>query len=113
MRKLLTRLLAHLAPRWFRRKKYEGLRIVERASEVPEDTGSLIFLVQRNGSPLWAILDCPCRTGHRLSVNLRQSEEPFWTVRQEGHLVTLHPSLWYKDQCRSHFWITRNKVKWV
>jgi hypothetical protein len=86
---------------------------VERVSEVPQDTGSEIFIVQRNGNPLWAILDCPCRTGHRLSVNLRPSEKPYWTVREEGHLVTINPSLWYKDKCRSHFWITQNQVRWV
>jgi Family of unknown function (DUF6527) len=111
--KWITAFIARLAPRLLRRRRYSGLRVVERVSDVPEDTGSFIYLVQRNDRPQWAILDCPCRTGHRLSVNLRLNEQPHWSVRQEGQLVTVHPSLWYKDQCCSHFWITRNEVRWV
>jgi Family of unknown function (DUF6527) len=113
MMKWFCGLLARLAPRWFKRKRYTGIRVLERVSEVPEDTDSLIFIVRRNGNPLWAVLDCPCRRGHRLSVNLRVNDNPHWTIREEGPFVTIHPSLWYKDECRSHFWITKNEVKWV
>jgi hypothetical protein len=113
MLKRVTTFLARRAPRLFRRRRYSGLRVVQRVSEVPDNTGSVIYLVQRNDTLLWAIFDCPCRTGHRLSVTLRAGDHPHWTLRQEGNLATMYPSLWYHDHCHSHFWITRNQVRWL
>jgi hypothetical protein len=113
MLKRITAFLARRAPNIFRRRRYSGLRVVKRMSDVPAETGSLIYLVERNGRRLWAVLECPCRLGHRLSVSLQASDNPHWTLKSKGNLATIHPSLWYRDQCRSHFWITRNQVKWA
>lgn len=113
MLKRITAFLARRAPNLFRRRQYFGLRVVERMSDVPAETGSLIYLVERNAKPLWAVLECPCRMGHGLSVNLQTSDNPHWTLKGEGNLATVHPSLWYHDLCHSHFWISRNRVKWV
>ena len=109
----VRRVLAQLAPRFFRRRRFDGFRLVERMSDVPEHTGAYIYVVRRNGNMLWAILDCPCCTGHRLSVNLRTTERPHWTVIMKGRAITINPSLWYHDQCRSHFFVRNNRVDWV
>ena len=113
MRKRVTRFFARLAPRLLRRRRFDGVRVVERVSDVPDETGGLIYLVKRNGDLLWAILDCPCRQGHRLTVDLHTNHDPYWTVKREGSAISFRPSLWYHDRCRSHFWITRNSVRWV
>ena len=111
--KRLARLIVRIMPRLLRRRRFTGARIVERVSEIPSQTGALIYVVERNGNPQWAVFDCPCRTGHRLSVNLRATDYPHWTLKRERDFVTLSPSLWYRDQCHSHFWIKQNRVKWV
>ena len=36
-----------------------------------------VVLVGAPGSATWAAFDCPCRTGHRLMVNLEQEPTPF------------------------------------
>ncbi|WP_371815099.1 DUF6527 family protein [Bradyrhizobium sp. CCBAU 51753] len=38
---------------------------------------------------------------------------PRWDARvdQRGH-VTLHPSVWLKQGCRSHFWLRDGRVIW-
>jgi hypothetical protein len=113
MKKPIIRFFARLAPRLLRRRRFADVRVVERVSDVPDETGNLIYLVERGGNLRWAILDCPCRQGHLLSVDLNPTHDPHWTVRREDLAVSLYPSLWYRDQCRSHFLITRNMVKWV
>lgn len=113
---MLKRLITFLAKRarWlFRRQRYAGVRIVEKMSDVPAETGSFIYLVERNGRRLWVVLECPCRTGHKISVSLQESDRPHWKVTTNGELATIQPSLCLNDGCRSHFWITRNEVNWV
>jgi hypothetical protein len=63
MMKRLKEYLVRKARNIFRRKKCTGIRVVERVSDVPENTKGLIYIVQREGIQQWAILDCPCRTG--------------------------------------------------
>src|SRR2546427_8633681 len=101
--KWIKSVVARAAPRLARRRKYTGLLVVERVSEIPNDTGEKIFIVARNDKLLWAVFDCPCRTGHRFTVNLNINEEPRWTLEPDGNFATLTPSLWYGGRCRSHF----------
>jgi Family of unknown function (DUF6527) len=82
----------------------EIARIVRRGHPVAEMKGT---------RPTWLRLLCPCRCGEILRVNLMQSEYPVWsmTIDASGHL-TLVPSLDVLG-CRSHFWVTRGRVRWV
>lgn len=109
----MVEFLARKAPQVFRRSRYSGVRIVDRVSDIPKKTDSSIFLVERDGRYQWAVFDCPCRTGHRLTVSLRKTEQPHWAANCQGSKVSLYPSLWLGDNCRSHFWIRDNKVNWV
>ncbi|WP_375692081.1 DUF6527 family protein [Pseudooceanicola sp. LIPI14-2-Ac024] len=46
-------------------------------------------------------------------MNLLQDERPCWRVtRHKDGLVSLHPSVWRKKDCGSHFWFKRGRVKW-
>lgn len=39
---------------------------------------------------------------------------PEWQLRWDGDTVTLHPSIGnWQFPCRSHYWITRNRVEWA
>ena len=109
----MVRFLARKAPQFFRRSRYKGVKVVERMSDVPSKLGGSIFLVERAGNKQWAVLECPCRTGHRLTITLREGDDPHWVANQRDKNISLHPSLWLTEECSSHFWIRDNKVTWV
>jgi hypothetical protein len=113
VKKKLFSFLARKAAEILRRSRYSGVKTVERMSEVPDKTGSFIFIVERGGHAQWAVFDCPCRRGHRLTVSLRKSDHPHWSIRWRGEKLSLSPSLWLTNDCKSHFWIRDNKVTWV
>jgi hypothetical protein len=113
MIKQVRAFLARRAPRVFRRRQFSGVEIVERVSDVPDDTKASIFLVQRSGTFQWAVFDCPCCAGHRITVTLRKSDDPHWTATRLGKKVSFYPSLWFHEGCKSHFWIKNNHISWV
>ncbi|WP_420408134.1 DUF6527 family protein [Hoeflea sp.] len=72
-----------------------------------------IFLARDDGDD-WAVaLRCPCGCGDRLELLLIPEARPRWSVRLEASgYPTLHPSIWRKTGCRSHFWIRDGRIKW-
>ena len=61
----------------------------------------------------WLVMECPCGTGHRLSVNLATHAQPRWTVTETGGGVSVTPSLDVKQPSRRcHFWIREGRVRW-
>lgn len=73
-----------------------------------------IYLVEEDGYREQAALLCPCGCGHVIQLNLLTDERPCWTATTHADgTVSLHPSVWGKKGCRSHFWIRRGKVQWV
>lgn len=76
---------------------------------------SAVLIAENLDRPQWLSLDCPCRRGHRLLINLSTAREPRWTLRQDRrNRVTLHPSVdSHSDLGRCHLWIRRGAVRWV
>ena len=63
-----------LSTRW---RKWRVVGQVGQADEIPKklpDKG--VFLVGPSENSTWAAFDCPCKTGHRLMVNLGQNPLP-------------------------------------
>ena len=61
----------------------------------------------------WAVFDCPCRTEHRLLLNLHKSRRPLWRITSRKPL-SIFPSIdniTAKRRC--HFTIHTGKVTWV
>lgn len=97
-----------------RRRKYEGVKIVSSRAEIPELTGDYLYVVGEAPSFKWVVLDCPCRSGHRIDVNLMSRSYPNWDLSIRGGQATLYPSLDVSDcPIQSHFWLDRNKIHWV
>lgn len=71
------------------------------------------IMVVYKGKPLWALFRCPCGCRHVISLSLQQIHRPHWKVRKtsEGR-ATVHPSVWQKKGCCSHFWIRDGRVYW-
>lgn len=90
-----------------------GVRFVE-GDELPANLEPRCLTVAREDGTLWSAgMICPCGCGRRLEVMLLEGVKPRWSlsVDQRG-LPSLHPSVWVKDGCRSHFWLRDGVVHW-
>jgi hypothetical protein len=96
-----------------RRRRVARVVWVGSMSEVPRRLGGDLYIVA-GIKPKWAVLECPCRCGDRIDVNLMQSRRPCWAVTMTGKEITLNPSLWMPtEKCGSHFLIRKNQIAWV
>jgi hypothetical protein len=74
----------------------------------------VLYLVEDDGVTEQAAMMCPCGCNNILHMNLLPDERPCWQVAQHSDgTATLHPSVWRKKDCGSHFWFKRGKVQWV
>ena len=63
---------------------------------------------------LWfAAILCPCGCDEILYMGLMPDQRPKWTITfHNNHTVSLHPSIWRRIGCRSHFWVKRGQIIW-
>lgn len=66
------------------------------------------------GRPAFAVMVCPCGCGSDIHLNLLREVRPHWAW-EIGPLdeVTLHPSVWKTQGCRSHFFVYKGRIKWA
>ncbi len=72
------------------------------------------LVVARDDDEDWSVgLRCPCRCGQRLEMMLLKEVKPRWDVEvdKKGY-VSLHPSIWLREGCKSHFWVRSGKIIW-
>jgi hypothetical protein len=63
--------------------------------------------------PKWALLPCPCGTGHTINLNLANPKASRWHIT-EGPPATITPSIDVQDPTgRCHFWLRQGRVDWV
>jgi hypothetical protein len=93
-------------PKPFRLQQVQG-------SLPPRLENNVLYLVEDDGYLEQAAMVCPCGCKATLQMNLLPDERPCWTVTQ--HLdgtPSLHPSVWRKIGCKSHFWLRAGQVHW-
>lgn len=106
-------------PRWFLKLKENLLParriIIIEADTPPEKLPWRNLVLAREANEDWAVaFRCPCGCGKRLELLLIEEAEPNWLVSiDKGDKPTLHPSVWLKGGCKSHFWLRNGKVIWV
>ena len=72
-----------------------------------------LYIVEEDGFAEQAAMICPCGCKRILQMNLLTDERPCWRVtRHDDGTATLHPSVWRKKDCQSHFWFRRGRVQW-
>ena len=108
--KKLVAWLQSLSLRW------RGWRIIGQVGagdEVPDQLPNKgVVLVGAPGRETWIAFDCPCRTGHRLMVNLDRTRRPFWRVDSLRPL-SIHPSIDYiSAERRCHFMVRGGRIHW-
>jgi len=64
------------------------------------------------GVPRMLLMNCPCRCGDILVVNLDKRAGPAWRMYQRGGSLTLFPSYWRDSECGSHFVLWSNNIYW-
>lgn len=75
--------------------------------------GRTLYVVEEDEFEEQAAMLCPCGCGRVLQMNLLTDERPCWRLtRHSDGTATLHPSIWRKKECGSHFWFRKGRVQW-
>jgi len=99
---------------WAPWRRWQVVGVVDSADDVPETlSGKRAVLVGTKGRPKWLAFDCPCRSGHRILLNLDRQRFPFWTLLNPDRL-TLTPSVDYRDdRQRCHYIMSKGRIRWA
>ena len=112
----LIRFFASLRTWWRlrrRRRAFTGVVCIDAGVDPAKDLAAWrLVLVGPEGKPKWLRLQCPCRCGQVVALNLMTSHRPRWEVQQAHGAITVHPSVDSRS-CGAHFWIRENEIQWV
>jgi hypothetical protein len=89
--------------------------IIVEADTPPQKLPRRNLVLAREENEDWAVaFHCPCGCGKRLELLLIEEAKPHWSIsiNKKGK-PTLHPSVWLKGGCKSHFWLRNGKIFWV
>lgn len=96
--------------------KKEKPRVVEiiQADTPPELIRDRNLVLAREYNEDWAVAFlCPCGCNERLELALISDVNPSWTLKVDNNgRPTLHPSVWRKTGCLSHFWVREGLIVW-
>ncbi|MDW7663049.1 MAG: DUF6527 family protein [Bacillota bacterium] len=83
-------------------------------SELPDSIKEGKIYILGEGESLWeAVLLCPCGCTEILHMSLHKEGRPKWIVKGVGKkYITLTPSIWRKNGCRSHFFFKNGCIEW-
>lgn len=87
----------------------------EHVADIPDRLRTdRLYVAGEDGYAWSAAMLCPCGCGKVLEMNLLPDAHPCWTISEtRDGLATLHPSVWLKTECHSHFLLQNGKVRWV
>lgn len=85
-------------------------RVFEARSLVQQNRNALVMVVRER--PHNVVFQCPCGCGDILVINVNPKAGPSWGVRQKGNQLTLMPSVWRDQGCKSHFILWDSQVWW-
>lgn len=97
---------------WFVRR--ERPYRTDRVDEFPEQLEEHVVYLVGEGRHLWsAAMLCPCGCGEVIQLNLLQGTRPRWSViEHDDGCLTLHPSVWRRAGCKSHYFFRNGMVAW-
>lgn len=95
------------------RKRQKPYRFT-RVEEMPETLKPLTVYLCGEGEYLWAAaMICPCGCKEVINLNLLQKVRPQWRVKEhKDGTITLTPSVWRQNGCRSHFIVRQGRIEW-
>ena len=107
---LLTRKINSTFVKWFLPRHKTEFR-----TDMPDTFEPKILYVIGERNYPWLIgLTCPCGCGAKIFLNLLPDANPRWKFNiSSKKRITLSPSVWRTQGCKSHFFIRNNKIDWV
>lgn len=82
---------------------------------IPDGFSKRNLALLKEGGEDWCVaFRCPCGCGRLIELPLIPEAKPNWRLScNKNGRPSLHPSVWLKEGCRSHFFIKEGKVIWV
>jgi hypothetical protein len=111
MKRLVLSILGKLQL-YFGRIDFATKQVASRPkdAEIPKKT---VIIVGQQGFQKWALMRCPCGCNEVLSQSLMKKKLPSWRLEiDRWNRITLSPSIWKNDGCRSHFFIKKGRLIW-
>ncbi|MGD9804306.1 MAG: DUF6527 family protein [Hyphomicrobiaceae bacterium] len=104
--------------RWLRRfwddyGPARRLQVIEGGT-LPAPLPHRDLVLTRDDGEDWSVgMRCPCGCGAAIELMILPGANPRWSVQvDEAGRPTLHPSVWRRKGCRSHFWVRRGRIQW-
>lgn len=72
-----------------------------------------VYVIGENSFVWYLMLRCPCGCGEIIKLNTQEDTYPSWQLQSRSKLCSITPSIWRVVGCKSHFWLTNGKIKWV
>ena len=73
-----------------------------------------LYVLTEDGDPWEARMICPCGCAAELDLSLLPDDHPTWRFSSDRQgRATLHPSVWRKIGCKSHFFLRGGKIVWA
>lgn len=105
-------------PLWWRKfvaaiSPRRRLRVIE-GDTLPDELPYRDLVLARDDGDDWSVgMRCPCGCGERLEMMILKGVKPRWDINlnSRGH-ASLHPSVWRRTGCKSHFWVRHGRIVW-
>ena len=79
----------------------------------PERIPKRRLVLLNDDGPYAAAMLCPCGCGETIELMIMEGVYPRWDIETDSkNRPTLHPSVWLKSGCCSHFWLKAGRVIW-
>jgi hypothetical protein len=73
-----------------------------------------IYIIRNYGLSKWVVMKCPCGCDEILTLSLMKNFKPNWKIKiDKKKRITISPSIWKQDGCKSHFFIINGRLKWT
>lgn len=97
---------------WFR-KRSTNYKFEFTKYEPKKISSKKIYLLKDEKEVWLAIMKCPCGCGNLIELNLLNDFKPTWKIFIDSNKkITLSPSIWRTDGCKSHFWMKKGRIVW-
>jgi len=103
----LWRKLAHLVGK---PRPFKTIQVEDMPGSVEREA---LYLIGEDEMFWFAAMQCPCGCRAKIQLSLLPDDKPKWSAEvHANNTVSLHPSVWRKVGCKSHFWFKHGRVHW-
>lgn len=102
--------LSALFSSYIKRKKLKTIIV----DDIPEKCKKGIIYIVGEDNPWYAVMACPCGCNEIIRLCLQDEVSPSWKLKwhKKDKSVSLTPSVWRINGCRSHFFLRQGLIDW-